>query len=115
MKVRDAWFPMDDGTRAPIDRIEVHLGDEEARLPHARLRHLARNTFRGRAQLAPDVDPRRLNLLLEEELSHLPEALRKGVADMARELRSARDDGVEMPSITFRLLAKGGLIEEMDA
>lgn len=106
---------MDDGTPTSIDRIEVRLGDEETRLPHARLRHLTRDTFSGRAQLAPDVDPRRLNLLLEEELAHLPDALRKGIADMARELRTARDGGAELPSITFRLLAKGGLIEELDA
>ncbi len=101
---------------APVERIEVCLGDEETRLPHARLRHLARSVFSDQARVAPCTDPHRLDVLLGDELVHVPATLRRGVEAMATELRRARRHGDALPSITFRLLAKGGLlVEELDA
>ncbi len=107
---------MSEGWPAPIERIEVHLGDEGSRLPHARLRHLTRSTFSEHAQIQPDLDSPRMDLLLTSELIALPDTLRMGVTSMASNLRQARMEGADIPKITFRLLSKGGmLVEEMDA
>ncbi len=104
------------GWEAPIERVELCLGDEGQRLPHARIRHLTRATFPDKAQLAPDLETSRLFLLVADDLAVRPDALRSGVTSMASNLKQARQDGADIPSITFRLLAKGGmLVEELEA